>query len=103
MAQVQIQGGIYFDADSIKYGPAFEPYKFFSGKLQTFSTYTPICAHTLTAELPDDFDPRRAAVAGLEAKRAKLRADFAAAVVDLDRQINSLLAIEGATTEQVEA
>lgn len=103
MAQVKIQGGIYFDADSLMYGNTFTPYSFIGGKLLAFSSYTPICEHTLTAEIPDDFDPRRAVVAGLESKRIKLRAEFAAAVVELDRQINSLLSIEGATTERVEA
>lgn len=52
--------------------------------------------HTTTVEVPDDFDPRPQQVAALEAAKQKARADFQARITALDRQIQSLLAIEGA-------
>lgn len=50
--------------------------------------------HSITVEVPADFDPRPGMVEALEAQKAKARAEFAALVVSLDRQINELLAIE---------
>lgn len=52
--------------------------------------------HTTTVEVPDDFDPRPQQVAALEAAKQKARAEFQARVTEIDRQIQSLLAIEGA-------
>ena len=52
--------------------------------------------HLTTVELPDDFDPRTLQVQVLEAEKQKARADFQARITELDRQIQSLLAIEGA-------
>lgn len=50
--------------------------------------------HTTTVEVPDDFDPRPAQVAALEAEKQKARADFQARITEIDRQIQSLMAIE---------
>lgn len=52
--------------------------------------------HTITVEVPDDFDPRPQQVAALEAEKQKARAAFQARITEIDRQIQSLLAIEGA-------
>jgi len=48
----------------------------------------------VTFEVPDDFDPRPQQVKALEAKRQELRAQFAAAVTESERQISQLQAIE---------
>lgn len=48
----------------------------------------------VTFEVPDDFDPRPAQIKVLEAKRAELNAQFAAAVTEINRQISQLQAIE---------
>ena len=53
--------------------------------------------HLTTVEVPDDFDPRPQQVAALEAAKQKARAEFQARITEIDRQIQSLLAIEGAT------
>ena len=45
-------------------------------------------------EVPDDFDPRPQQVAALEAEKQKARAEFHARVTEIDRKIQSLLAIE---------
>ena len=50
--------------------------------------------HLTTVEVPDDFDPRPQQVAALEAEKQKARAEFHARVTEIDRQIQSLLAIE---------
>ena len=52
--------------------------------------------HTITVEVPDDFDPRPQQVAALEAEKQKARAEFQKRITEIDRQIQSLLAIEGA-------
>jgi hypothetical protein len=93
MKTITIEGAIYFDTDTVKYGYG-EKYKFFSGIEEAFSTYVPVQPHTFTVDIPDDFDPRPAMVTALEAKREKLHADFAAAVTEINAQINSLLALE---------
>lgn len=50
--------------------------------------------HSITFDVPADFDPRPQMVKALEAQKEKARADFAALVTQLDRQINELQAIE---------
>ena len=52
--------------------------------------------HTTTVEVPDDFDPRPQQVAALEAEKQKARAEFQKRITEIDRQIQSLMAIEGA-------
>ena len=52
--------------------------------------------HTTKVEVPDDFDPRPQQIAALEAAKQKARAEFQARITEIDRQIQSLLAIEGA-------
>ena len=51
--------------------------------------------HTTTVEVPDDFDPRPQQVAALEAEKREARAKFQARITEIDRQIQSLMAIEG--------
>jgi hypothetical protein len=48
----------------------------------------------VTFEVPDDFDPRPAQVKALQEKERELRAQFAAAVTEIQRQISQLQAIE---------
>lgn len=45
-------------------------------------------------EVPDNFDPRPQLVKALEAEKEKARADFAKRVMEIDRRINELLALE---------
>jgi hypothetical protein len=73
----------------------------------TFLTYDPaefdksnqyprvvVAKHSFEVDVPDDFDPRPQMVAMLRAAKEQARAEFAARVVEYDRQINELLAIE---------
>lgn len=45
-------------------------------------------------EVPDNFDPRPQMVKDLEAEKEKARADFAKRVMEIDKRINELLALE---------
>lgn len=68
----------------------------------TFQTYKPdgapdqtlVREHEISFEAPEDFDPRPGMVAALEKKKEQARAEFAALVVSIDRQISELTAIE---------
>ena len=53
-----------------------------------------VTEHTTTVEVPDDFDPRPQQVAALEAAKQETRAEFQARITEIDRQIQSLMAIE---------
>jgi len=50
--------------------------------------------HSFYVEVPDNFDPRPGQVAALKAKKEKVQAEFSKRVMELDEQINSLLALE---------
>ena len=56
--------------------------------------YINVMPHEIEIEVPDDFDPRPQQVAALEAEKQKARAEFQKRVTDIDKQIQSLLAIE---------
>jgi len=94
--KVTINGGIYFDTSSIGVEQYLPQYKFFSGPAESFGNYIAVCAHEITADIPDDFDPRPEQVKQLEAQRKELHEKFARAVMEIDRRINSLLALEAA-------
>lgn len=53
-----------------------------------------VAEHSIEVEVPDDFDPRVPMVERLRQQKQKVQADFAAKVVEIDRRINELLAIE---------
>lgn len=50
--------------------------------------------HSITVNIPADFDPRPGQIKALEAKRKELQAQFSAAVTEINRQISQLQAIE---------
>lgn len=93
--KIKIEGGIYFDPDSLKYSSS-DKYRFCCVVQSNFCGYTLIVPHTLEAEIPDDFDPRHGMVAELREERKKAEREFAARVMEIDQRINSLLAIENA-------
>jgi hypothetical protein len=55
-----------------------------------------ICPYTLQFEMPEGWDPRAQQVEALRAKKEELHREFAEAVMKIDQQINSLLALEAA-------
>lgn len=90
---ITLEGGVYFNTDSLINEWETE-YTFFSGELRAFGRYIPVVAHSITVEVPADFDPRPGMVKALEDQKEKARAEFAALVTKIDRQINELLALE---------
>lgn len=92
---VQIHGYIVFDTMRARHpdiwpdgGFCFQCYES-SDKDQVL-----VREEVLTLEVPADFDPRPGMVVALEKEKLRLRAEFAASVINIDRQINELLAIE---------
>ena len=49
--------------------------------------------HSFEVEVPDSFDPRPGQIAVLEEQKQKLRAAFAASVMEIDKRISELQAI----------
>ena len=91
---VTIKGFIVFDSHRARLPSCYPagPY--------TFNTYgatddhTVIQEHTISVEIPADFDPRPGMVKALEAKKRDAEAAFAKLVTDINRQISKLQAIE---------
>ena len=73
-----------------------------AGMTPTWVTYDPtgqneillVIPHTLTIELPDEFDPRPAQVAKLQKEQVAADAAHHALTVEISRQINELQALE---------
>jgi hypothetical protein len=61
---------------------------------KTDPNWTLIDSHDIEVEIPDNFDPRPAKLAALRKLKQDVKAEFAAKVVEIDRRINELLAIE---------
>lgn len=93
MTTETIKGGVYFNTDSLNHTWA-QKYKFHTGIAENFASYVLIAPHEFTFEVPDDFDPRPQLVAALKVKRGNLRAEFAAACTEIERQISQYQAIE---------
>jgi hypothetical protein len=70
----------------------------------TFAAYRPnldiwpdrvvVCEHSFEVDIPNSFDARPGLVANLEEKKARVHAECAARVKELNERIQSLLAIE---------
>ena len=88
--KIKIEGGIYLRTVPEKYSADII---FVSGDPCDWSGGKLITAHTIEVDVPD-FDPRTYQVEALQAKRKSLHDQFAAAVMEIDQRINSLLAIE---------
>jgi hypothetical protein len=93
--QVTIKGAVVFGKFDWDHGkPSF---KFFdydpSGK-----DHVKVADHTVTVEVPDDFDPRSLMVQSLEREKQNLTAAFQARITEINGKIQSLLAIESAAT-----
>ena len=58
------------------------------------SSYVLVGQHVCEVEVPDNFDPRPEMVKSLEREKELAKADFAKKVMEIDRRINELLALE---------
>jgi hypothetical protein len=101
--QVTIKGHIYavgtrhFDSKTAKFidGPRFEFAECATlGGSKCFEDYVLVGPVEFPFEVPDEFDPRAALVKNLEAEKKRLMADFNQRVTEIDRQIQTYLAIE---------
>ena len=53
-----------------------------------------VMPHNIEVDIPDDFDPRPAQIAELQAERTKVQAEFSARVTAIERQISELTCLE---------
>jgi hypothetical protein len=79
------------EGDHIVDGHALSAFRFDD---LTSSGYFLVCPVTVEFEIPPEWDPRTQQLDSLKVQRVKLQKQFAEAVMNIDRQINSLLAIE---------
>jgi hypothetical protein len=104
---IKIQGFLYakgtrhFDAATCKMieGPE---YSFWTNgelhKLEHFRDYALIGPHEINADIPDKFDPRQQLADNLKAEKKRLAAEFNKRVTEIDRQIQTYLAIDNKPT-----
>ncbi|MFY4712201.1 hypothetical protein [Burkholderia glumae] len=59
--------------------------------------------HSIDFDVPDDFDPRPGIVENLEREKTNIRAEAEVRVTDIDRMIQTLLAIDNAPTARTPA
>ena len=69
-------------------------YMLLNGKDSSDSTFTLVGPVTVECEVPDDFDPRPAKVASIDAQIQKLRAEHQNRLTELIRKRSELLAID---------
>lgn len=86
---VTIGGFVY----AVDYGGGDKSYYLMTGDDASDRYWSLIGPVSIEYTIPADFDPRASKIAALEAKRAELRAQFAAAVTEIDRQISQYQAI----------
>lgn len=94
MAQAQISGFLVYHTD--KYTPNELRWGFLPYDPRQFKDTDKVFVRedVVTIEVPDSFDPRSLQVEMLREKERMIRAEFAAKVKEIERQINSLLALE---------
>lgn len=101
--KVAIKGFIYakgtrhFDSETCNMveGPEYSFWT--SGELhksEHFRDLALVGPHKIIAEIPDSFDPRQQLAANLKAEKKRLTADFNKRIVEIERQIQTYLAIE---------
>ena len=91
--KIKIEGAVYFR--TTREYESQDRYAFLAGRCADFSSFKALAPLTIEVDVPD-FDPRAAEVEALKAKRKEVHDAFAAAVMEIDQRINSLLAIENA-------
>ena len=90
--KIKIEGAVYFRL--VNEYSCDQDYFFLPGKAIDWSGGKMVAAHTIEVEAPENFDPRVVKLESLQAKRKQVHDAFAAAVMEIDQRINSLMAIE---------
>lgn len=98
MKTIQINGWIWakpsYDGRSVEY--SFDDFDFEAAAKRgtaSFGEYRKVCEHTVTAEVPNDFDPRQMRINQLEAERTELRAKFQMRLTEIQEEISKLNAL----------
>lgn len=89
--QVTIPGGLFFDTTASRYG--ISPFRHVAGMTENFGENVFVMPLTVTAEVPDTFDPRPAEIQALEAREKALAAEFENARTAIRKRISELQAI----------
>lgn len=93
---IYAKGTRHFDMKLSKYveGPEYSFHTSANlGGGEYFRDYALAGPHEIIAEIPDSFDPRQQLVKNLEAEKKRLKAEFAKRVTEIDRQIQTYLAL----------
>ena len=91
-----IHGHLYWHMTKYMKAPAFvfEKYDRREWSEDSRDGHVWIREHSIEVDVPDNFDPRPSMVEALRKEKERIRAEFAAKVTELDKQINNLLALE---------
>ena len=91
MATITLKGFIFAEQEPWQDEPE---YSFATYERDLYSkTLIRVCPHEFSVEIPEGFDMRPGLVAKLEAEKKQLMAEFQARVTEIDRQIQTYLAI----------
>ena len=89
------EGFIVFDVMKARHPSIWPtPFDWVSYNPGSDSDSVVIRPHSITFDVPEDFDPRKPMVDALEARKRKLQAEFTASITAINRQISELTAIE---------
>lgn len=96
---ITIKGFIVFSPSMARLPSVYgSPYRFTAWDPRTPSSVDSddvfVREHTMTVDVPADFDPRHGMVESLQAKKRKLQADFHDRVTAIEREISKLQALE---------
>lgn len=69
-------------------------YVIYSFKVDGSSHMTYVGEQEIEVDIPDNYDPRNQQIAALNAQKEKLNKEFSESVMKINKQINSLMAIE---------
>lgn len=92
--RISIKGAIYFDTDDMCDMLGWSRYTFVRGTHEKYGSKLFVCEHTLTVDIPDDFDPRAGQIEALQEQKRKAMAEFQATMTAIDKRISELQAIE---------
>jgi hypothetical protein len=77
--------------------PTIDLFTFDPRKTSGFPNVVVVSERQIEVEVPDDFDPRPAQIANLQAEEVRARAAFTSRISEIRRQIGELTAIECAS------
>lgn len=90
MTTITLQGHIYASQASYESTPR---YYFAKYDMSKHGEYAQVCQHTITAEIPEDFDIRPGLVEALKAEKSKILGEAQAKATAIEERISKLLAL----------